>query len=74
MLPAMAALRISRNLTMALAVAGVSGAACGFLGCLAAFRYDLPVGASQTLESAALVGVAEALRRFVLPDPWDSRV
>lgn len=66
MLPAMAALRVSRNLTMALAVAGVCGAACGFLGYLAAFQYDLPVGASQALVSAALVGVAEALRRFVL--------
>ncbi len=65
-LPAMAALRVSRNLMMALAVAGVSGAACGFLGYLAAFQYDLPVGASQALVGIALVGVAEALRRFLL--------
>jgi len=65
-LPAMAALRVSRNLTMALVVAGVCGAACGFLGYLAAFQYDLPVGASQALVGIVLVGVAEALRRFLL--------
>jgi zinc transport system permease protein len=65
-LPGMAALRVSRNLTMALVVAGVGGAACGFLGYLAAFQYDLPVGASQTLVAVLMVGAAEALRRFLL--------
>ena len=64
-LPAMAALRVSRNFTAALVVAGIGGAACGFLGYLAAFQYDLPVGASQTLVGIALVGVAEAIRRFL---------
>jgi zinc transport system permease protein len=65
-LPAMAALRVSRNLTMALVIAGVSGAACGFLGYLTAFQYDLPVGASQTLVAVALVGLAESARRLGL--------
>jgi zinc transport system permease protein len=65
-LPGMAALRVSRNLTMALVVAGIGGAACGFLGYLAAFHYDLPVGASQTLVGAAFVAAAEGLRRIQL--------
>ena len=65
-LPGMAALRVSRNLTMALLVAGIGGAACGFLGYLAAFQYDLPVGASQTLVGAAFVAAAEGLRRIQL--------
>jgi zinc transport system permease protein len=64
-LPAMAALRVSRNLSMALGVAGGCGAACGFLGYLAAFQYDLPVGASQTLVGIILVVATEALRRWV---------
>lgn len=38
----------------------------GFLGYLAAFQYELPVDASQTLVGIVLVGVAEALRRFLL--------
>jgi zinc transport system permease protein len=65
-LPGMAALRVSRNLTIALAVAGIGGAACGFLGYVTAFQYDLPVGASQTLVGIALVGGAEAVRRILL--------
>ncbi len=65
-LPALAALRVSVNLRMALLVAGISGAASGFLGYLAAFQYELPVGASQTLVGIALVLVAEVVRRFVL--------
>ncbi len=68
-LPAMASLRISRNLTMALLLAGGCGAASGFLGYLAAFQYELPVGASQALVGIALVAVAEALRRFLLRAP-----
>jgi len=65
-LPAMAALRVSRNLSMALVVAGGCGAACGFLGYLAAFQYELPVGASQALVGIILVLAAEALRRWAL--------
>jgi zinc transport system permease protein len=65
-LPAMAALRVSRNLTRALVLAGGFGAACGFLGYLAAFQYELPVGASQSLVAIALVALAEALRRWAL--------
>jgi zinc transport system permease protein len=65
-LPAMAALRVSKNLAMALVLAGAGGAACGFLGYLAAFQYELPVGASQSLVAIALVALAEALRRWAL--------
>jgi zinc transport system permease protein len=65
-LPALAALRVSVHLRMALLVAGISGAASGFLGYLAAFQYELPVGASQTLVGIALVLVAEVVRRFAL--------
>ncbi len=61
-----AALRVSVNLRMALLVAGISGAASGFLGYLAAFQYELPVGASQTLVGITLVLVAEVVRRFAL--------
>ena len=40
--------------------------ACGFFGYVAAFQYDLPVGASQTLVGIALVVAAEGLRRIQL--------
>jgi zinc transport system permease protein len=65
-LPGMAALRVSKNLTMALAVAGIAGAFSGFAGYLAAFLYELPVGASQTLVAIVVVLVAELFRRFLL--------
>ncbi len=47
-LPAMAALRIAPNVTIALIVAASIGAGCGFGGYYVAFAYDLPVGAAQT--------------------------
>jgi zinc transport system permease protein len=63
-LPAMAALRISIHIRMALLAAGLIGAASGFLGYLAAFQYELPVGASQTLVGIVLVLLAELVRRL----------
>jgi zinc transport system permease protein len=65
-LPATAALRLARNLTMALVLAGGIGAACGFFGYLTAFRYDLPVGASQTLVGIGFVALGEIIRRWAL--------
>jgi zinc transport system permease protein len=64
-LPAMAALRVSVNVTMALVVAAMCGAVSGFFGYLAAFQYDLPVGASQTLVGIGLVVLSELLRRRI---------
>jgi ABC-type Mn2+/Zn2+ transport system permease subunit len=61
----MAALRVSVNVTMALVVAAMCGAVSGFFGYLAAFQYDLPVGASQTLVGIGLVVLSELLRRRI---------
>ncbi|MEY3013072.1 MAG: hypothetical protein RIT45_1807 [Pseudomonadota bacterium] len=63
-LPAMAAVRIVRNLRQALVVAAALGATGATLGYLAAFLYELPVGASQTLVSAALLALAAGLERL----------
>ena len=62
-LPAMAALRLCANVPRALAAATLFGALSGFCGYVVAFLYELPVGASQTLTAAVLVGIAEATRR-----------
>lgn len=56
-LPAMSALRVTRNLSEALAVAAIVGAAAGFFGYLAAFRFALPVGASQALAAGCLAAI-----------------
>ncbi|MFZ4736253.1 MAG: metal ABC transporter permease [Bradymonadia bacterium] len=61
-LPAMAALRVSAHIERALWVAAVIGAACGAGGYVLAWRFDLPVGASQTLLAAAAVLVASGVR------------
>lgn len=61
-LPALAALQISPNVPRALLLASVIGACAGFGGYLAAFLYQLPVGASQTLLAVAFVAVAGVLR------------
>jgi ABC-type Mn2+/Zn2+ transport system permease subunit len=50
---------------MALVVAAMCGAVSGFFGYLAAFQYDLPVGASQTLVGIGLVVLSELLRRRI---------
>jgi len=57
-LPAMAALRVARNVPLALMMAAAVGGACGFVGYVAAFLYKLPVGASQTLVGLLCVVVA----------------
>ena len=59
-LPAMAALRVSANVDRALLVAGAIGAASGFGGYLMAFRFQLPVGASQALVAAGFVLLTSA--------------
>jgi zinc transport system permease protein len=59
-LPAMAAVRVAPNVQSALVLATLLGGASGFLGYLAAFLYELPVGATQ-----ALVGVAFVLATAV---------
>ncbi|MGM0575355.1 MAG: metal ABC transporter permease [Myxococcota bacterium] len=64
-LPAMATVRLSVNVPMALVLAGVVGAAIGFVGYVVAFLQDLPVGAAQTLVGVAVVAVVEILARIV---------
>lgn len=53
-LPAMGALRVARNVHMALWIALGLGAVAGFWGYFSAFAWELPVGASQTLVGVAL--------------------
>lgn len=69
-LPAMAALRISPNVSVALVVATAVGAASGFGGYVLAFRFRLPVGASQALVAAGFsvlaTVIASARRRLPL--------
>ncbi len=60
-LPAMAALRLSPNVSIALLLATVIGAASGFGGYLLAFRLRLPVGASQALVAAGFSLAATAI-------------
>lgn len=66
-LPAMIAVQLSPNVARALVVAGVLGGLLGFGGYVAAFLYELPVGASQTLLGVAawgaVAGVGAVLRR-----------
>ncbi|MEZ4266770.1 MAG: metal ABC transporter permease [Myxococcota bacterium] len=66
-LPPLAAVRLAPNLPAALVLGGLFGAISGGLGYVAAFLYEVPVGAAQTLLAAALVliaeGVARSLRR-----------
>ncbi len=61
-LPAMAALRVSIHVPMALAVAAALGAASGSIGYAFAFVYGLPVGASQALVALAIVVGSEFVR------------
>jgi zinc transport system permease protein len=64
-LPALAAVRLTRNVPQALAAAALFGAGAGFGGYLLAYLHQLPVGAAQTLVAAAFVAVAEAGHRGV---------
>lgn len=54
-LPAMIALRLVANVQRALLLAGILGAAIGFLGYVAAFVYELPVGAAQAMVGVVIV-------------------
>ena len=62
-LPAMAATRLASNVPRALVIAGLVGAASGFIGYLVAFLHELPVGASQALVAAGLVVAVEVVWR-----------
>lgn len=50
--PALAGIALAPNVPRAMVLAAVIGALSGFLGYLAAFLYDLPVGASQAMAGA----------------------
>jgi zinc transport system permease protein len=63
-LPAMAAIPLSATPSRALVLASALGAAAGFLGYLAAFRWQLPVGPAQALVAAAFVAASLPLRRL----------
>lgn len=60
-LPAMAALRLAPNVTTALWLAAGLGAVAGAGGYVAAYLWELPVGAAQTLLAAGLLGVASVI-------------
>ena len=64
-LPAMAAIRVAPNVQLSLLGATLIGAGCGFLGYLAAYLWDFPVGAAQTLTGVALVAVAELVHQLL---------
>lgn len=61
-LPAVAAVRLAPSVPWALIFSGALGAVMGFGGYLAAFVWQLPVGAAQTLVGASLVALAEVAR------------
>ena len=60
-LPAMAALALTRRMGPALALAAALGAAAAVLGYMASFFLRLPVGASQTVVAALMAASALAL-------------
>jgi zinc transport system permease protein len=62
-LPALAVLRWVPNVSVALLAAGVVGAMCGFAGYVAAWRWQLPVGAAQALVAVAVAGVGAGVAR-----------
>ncbi|NQW62833.1 MAG: metal ABC transporter permease [Deltaproteobacteria bacterium] len=64
-LPALAASRLCPSLGTTLPVAAVLGAVAGFGGYLAAFVWELPVGASQTAVALLLFAGAAALGRLL---------
>jgi ABC-type Mn2+/Zn2+ transport system permease subunit len=61
-LPAIAALRLARNLTVAMGLASVLGALAAFVGFYLAFRWSAPVGAMQSACAAAFTGALLAAR------------
>jgi len=62
---ALAASRLRPSLGTTLPVAAVMGAVAGFGGYLAAFVWELPVGASQTAVALLLFAGAAALGRLL---------
>ncbi|NUN13151.1 MAG: metal ABC transporter permease [Myxococcales bacterium] len=56
-MPAVAALRTASNIRRAMLLASVIGGASGFCGYVAAFLYNLPVGASQVLSTMAFLAL-----------------
>jgi zinc transport system permease protein len=65
-LPAIAALSLSRRAGRVFAIAALLGAASAVLGYLFSFFLRFPVGASQTVVASLLAGLAIALKPFVL--------
>lgn len=62
-LPAIAAVRLARNVAAAFLLAAALGALMGFAGYVIATLYDLPVGPAQTCLGLALVIVADLVAR-----------
>lgn len=62
-LPAVAAVRLARNVPSALALAGALGAVMGFVGYLLATLYNLPVGPAQTCLGLGIVLLADLIAR-----------
>jgi zinc transport system permease protein len=63
-LPALAALRLSRRLPQALVLGAALGAVSGGVGYLAAFMFELPVGAAQATLAALLALLAFVVGRM----------
>jgi zinc transport system permease protein len=63
-LPALAVLRWVPNVPLALFAAGLVGALSGFAGYVAAWRWQLPVGAAQALVAVAVAGVGAGVARL----------
>lgn len=67
-MPAVAALRTARNIRRAMLLAAAIGAASGVCGYVAAFLYQLPVGACQVLSTMAFFALTvsfEVVARFI---------
>ncbi len=64
-LPAMAALKLAPNVPRAMVIAAILGAFAGFGGYLAAFLYQLPVGASQAIVAAVLVMICGGIGALI---------
>ncbi len=63
-LPALGALRIASSMRGALALGAALGALAGGLGYVAAFLYELPVGAAQALVGVMLLAICSIIGRF----------
>jgi len=65
-LPAMGALKLAPNVPRAMAIAAFLGASAGFWGYVAAFLYQLPVGASQAIVAAVLVMICSGVGALII--------